>query len=169
MARAPQPPNQVVQNAQIIANEFLKETNDETVSRYTNLVSRNLQLGGSDLGYVFKGIPFLVPGAPKHEYVPEIHPTLERDAEAHYLRAQNLDTMRTKLAQALSTIHLRCKDDIQVFRDALPDAFVEVTQLAVYRRQRPQHYYLKAYPMLTAPYRVIDEAILFRDRYRLLG
>lgn len=166
MARAPLPPNPVLQTATVLANEFLEEPTNETTSRIQNLMARNTNLGGHPQGYTFRGIRY-APNADKHDYIPDIDPSLEKEAEALYYRSESLQIMRTKLIQALSALHQRFTE-FTVLRDALADAFIEATQLSVYPRLRPQHFYLKAYPMLAAPFRVIDEAILFRDRYRLL-
>ena len=164
--RAPQPPNRTLTTSQTIALEFLKDTINDTRDRFHNLIIQNQCLGGDALGYTFQG--HRQTRQITDEYLSEIHPSLEPKAEALFLRQQNQNAMITKLQQAMGAVFQRCKEDLQILRDALPDKFVEHTQLSVYSRQRPQAYYLKVHPMLAAPYRVIDEAILFRDRYRLL-
>lgn len=158
-------PNQLT--AKAYANEFLEEVTNETNSRIQNLIDRNAQIGGDPRGYTFQGIDYS-DGLASTDYIPPIDPSLEQDAYAIYLRAERLQAMRTKLEQALTSILQRCHNDISRFRDALPDKFADRVSLDVYPRSRPYGFMLKAHPMLEAPYRVIDEALTYVDRYRLL-
>lgn len=171
MASKPRPqPNPLVNLANAYTNEFLQETADETNSRITNLIARNANLGGDVRGYTFANTIYSQdPSAhEKNSFIPEIEPALVKDAEALFMRAARLQAMRTKLQQALSTIFGRCGQDMQIIRDSMPDAFVQLTSLDVYPRHRPQGFMLKAAPTLAASYRVIDEALIYRLRYRLL-
>lgn len=167
MAYRPRPqPNPQIEQAKAFTNEFLADTANTTNIRIQNLIARNAALGGDPRGYTFQGIRYS--SAPTTEFIPDILPVLEKDAEALYLRAQNLQAFRTKLTQALVSILSRCGDNIHQFRDALPEPFVSTISLAVYPRTRAEGFMLKAQPTLAASYRVIDEAVLFLNRYRLL-
>lgn len=161
-------PNVNLLTAETYTNEFLQETTNETAARIGNLITRNGSLTGAHQGYTYQGITYTQVVLDSTVYVPPIDPSLEKDAEALYLRAERLTAMRTKLQQALVSILGRCGGNIQTFRDALPEKFVECVSLSVFPRMRTYDFLLKTNPMLAAPYRVIDEAILYRDRYRLL-
>jgi len=166
MRRPPLPPNQFVETGKSYANEFLKDTTDETNNKIRNLITRNTQLGGDPRGFTYAGIRYS--NAPATEFIPEIDDSLKEIAEALYHRGDRLQKMREMLAQTLTTILKRCNGDIDMFRNALPDRFVEVISLSAYPRTRPEGFLLKAQPLLAASYRSIDEAINFRNRYRLL-
>ena len=171
MAYKPRPqPNPIIDLALSFTNEFFQETTDFTNDKILTLITRNANLGGDPIGYTYANIRYSEnPQAhDKTVYLPEILPELEKDAEALYLRAGRLHAMRTKLHQALTSIFSRCNQDMQLIRDAVPDAFAALTSLDVYRRSRPQGFLLRAAPTLAAPYRVIDESLTYRDRYRLL-
>jgi hypothetical protein len=160
-------PNPNKLTAQACASEFVAELIDEIASRITNLIQRNATLGGDPRGYTFQGIDYSG-GYAASEYIPPIDPTLETEAYALYLRTNRLQVMRSKLEQALASILQRCGNVVTTFRDALPDEFIERVSLDVYPRTRPYGFMLKAHPMLEASYRVIEEALVFVLRYRLL-
>lgn len=166
MTKPPLPSDQVIQTGKIFANEFLKDTTYETTNRIRNLITRNAQLGGDPRGFTYAGIRYS--NAPATEFIPEIDDSLKEAAEALYHRSDRLQKMREMLSQALTTILKRCNEDIVMFRNALPDRFVEMTSLSTYPRSRPEGFLLKAQPLLAATYRSIDEAITLRNRYRLL-
>lgn len=132
-----------------------------------NLIQQNAVLGGDKRGYVFQGHKVSFVEIPVTDYLPDISDALLTKAEALFLRSQNLQTMRSKVEQALRSIFARCYQDVEIMKDALPDAVLELADLN-HLRSRPQGFLLKTQPMLAAPYRVLDEAVIFDQRYRLL-
>ena len=170
MQRPRPQPNPKSSLANHLASEFLSTTTELSTAMMNRLILANAHEGGSLLGFSYEGILFSHHDQvhKRTEFVEEIHESLKTVAQALYLRCETLRAMQLKLQQALVTIIARCRDDYQTIYDALPDEFRKGTQLETMVRVRPMSSLLKANPMLNASYRVIDEAIAFRNMYRLL-
>jgi len=109
------------------------------------LIDANQALTGNNLGFYYAGERFYDSRAPylAGNSFPDIHPSLERQAEILFEDKQKLEQDSHKIKQSLTVVFRKCRSQQDV-RDVLPDTVVNALSLfRGMKRTRPEGFILE--------------------------
>lgn len=144
--------------------------NDRAKKSLSDLVEKNMLLGGSPVGFLFGGEFHSLSdkGSQRYAAKKHIHPDLVSQAREYIASLKKLSQDKQRLRSGLALLLRPCKD-MQDIRDALPDSMApEIATLDTLPRTRPEGWTVAEQPLQKHQLEKTLELVTFYTINRIL-